>query len=63
MIDMTQEMCDKAIDALKFVPDWFVKSKMNKKLHTALYADDYVLFLMKILVMSHFAVKVWVFLL
>ena len=33
-------MCDKAIDdclaTLKFVPDWFVTSKMIKKLFTAL---------------------------
>ena len=37
-------MCDKAVDnrlaALKFVPDWFVTSKMIKKLITALYADE-----------------------
>ena len=37
-------MCDKAVDdrlaALKFVPDWFVASKMIKKLITALHADE-----------------------
>ena len=37
-------MCDKAVDycvaALKFVPDWFVTSKMTKELFTASYADD-----------------------
>ena len=37
-------MCDKAVDvclaALKFVPDWFVTSKMIKILFTALYADE-----------------------
>ena len=37
-------MCDKAVDdrlaVLKFVPDWFVASKMIKKLITALYADE-----------------------
>ena len=36
----TQQMCDKAVDdclaTLKFVPDWFVTSKMIKKLFTAL---------------------------
>ena len=36
-------MCDKAVYdclvALKFVPDWFVTSKMIKILFTALYAD------------------------
>ena len=37
-------MCDKAVDdslaALKFVPDWFITSKMIKKIFTALYADE-----------------------
>ena len=37
-------MCDKAADdclaALKFVPDWFVRSKLIKILFTALYADE-----------------------
>ena len=41
-------MCDKAFDdflpALKFVPDLFVTSKMVKKLFTALYADDNILY-------------------
>ena len=59
-------MCDKVIDdflpALKFVPDWFVLSKMIKKLSTGLYADEGLLFLMKILVMSYFLVMKWVFL-
>ena len=40
----TQKMCDEAVDdclaALKFIPDWFVTSKMIKKLLSALYADD-----------------------
>ena len=58
-------MCDKAVDdfpsALKFVPDWFVTSKIIKKLHNALFLDDDILFLMKILVMSHFLVMKWVF--
>ena len=40
----TQQMCDKGVDyclvALKFVPDWFVTSKMIKILFTALYADE-----------------------
>ena len=43
----THQMCDKAVDscltALKFVPDWFVGSKMIKKLFTALYVDENVL--------------------
>ena len=37
----TQEMCNKAVDdflpALKFVRDWFVTSKMIKRLLTALF--------------------------
>ena len=41
-------MCDKAADdflpALKFVPDWFVSSKMIKKLHDTLFADNDILF-------------------
>ena len=41
-------MCNKAVDdfvpALKFIPDWYVKSKMIKKLLTALYADDNILY-------------------
>ena len=40
----TQTLCDEAVDdslaALKLLPDWFVTSKMIKKLYTALYADD-----------------------
>ena len=42
-------MCDKAVDvclaALKFVPDWFVTSKMIKILFTALYADENILYI------------------
>ena len=41
-------MCNEAVDdclaALKFIPDWFVTSKMIKKLLTALHADDSILF-------------------
>ena len=62
----TQRMCDKAADdslaALKLIPDWFVTSKMIKKLNTALYADENILCLMKILVMLYFLVMKWVFL-
>ena len=40
----TQQMCDKAVDdcpaALKFVPDWFVISKMINIPFAALNADD-----------------------
>ena len=35
-------MCDEAVDnclaALKFIPDWFVTSKMLEKLDNALHA-------------------------
>ena len=40
-------MCDEAVDdcltPLKFVPDWFVTSKMIKILFTAFYADENIL--------------------
>ena len=32
------------MEALKFIPDGFVTSKMMKKLLTALYADDNILY-------------------
>ena len=39
---MTQEMCDKAVDAfppiLKFIPDWFVLNKMLDKNLKMLYS-------------------------
>ena len=45
---MTQRMCDEAVDdflaALKLVPDWFVAIKMIKKLYTASYANDGLIF-------------------
>ena len=41
-------MCIKSVDdflpALKFVPDWFVSSKLIKNLHSALFTDDDILF-------------------
>ena len=44
----TQTNCDEAVDdslaALKLSPDWFVASKTIKKVCTALYADDDLLF-------------------
>ena len=45
----TQELCNKVVDnflpALKFVPGWFATSKMIiKKLVTALFADDNILY-------------------
>ena len=43
----------------KFILEWFITSKMIKKLYTALSADDDLLFLVKILEMSHFVVMKW----
>ena len=44
----TQKMCGKAVDdflpAVNFADDWFVTSKMIKKLHNALFTDDDKLF-------------------
>ena len=41
-------MCDETVDdflpTLYFVPDWFVTSKMIKKLFTALYANENILY-------------------
>ena len=41
-------MCDEAvydsIAALKLIPDWFVTSKMIKKLFPAMYADENILY-------------------
>ena len=58
-------MCDETVDefllALKFVLDWFLTSKMIKKLDEAFCAND-VITLMKILLMSHFLVVKWLFL-
>ena len=44
-------MCDEAVDdslaALKLIPNWFVTNKMIKKLFTALYADENMLYFNK----------------
>ena len=44
---ITQRMCDEAIDnslaALKVILDWFVTSKMSKKLYTTLCPDKNLL--------------------
>ena len=48
MIHITQKVCDKAVEnfllALKFVPDRFVTSMMIKKLDTAVFSNDYIVF-------------------
>ena len=41
---MYDEAVDDSLAALKFIPDWFVRSKMIKKLFIALYVDDGLLF-------------------
>ena len=45
---ITQKMCDEAADdfltKLSFVTDWFFTSKIIKKLFTALYADENILY-------------------
>ena len=35
---------DNCLTALKFIPDWFVASKMLEKFHDSLHANDNVLF-------------------
>ena len=37
---MCYEAVDDCLAAFRFIPDWFVTSKMIKNLFTALYADD-----------------------
>ena len=45
---ITQKMCDEDVDdsvvTLKRIPDWLVTSKMIKKLFTALYPDENILY-------------------
>ena len=43
----TQRMCEPVEDslaALKSIPDWFVTSTVIKKLFTALYTDDIIIY-------------------
>ena len=44
----TQKTCNEAVDncleALKFIPDWFVASKILEKFHDALLSNDNILF-------------------
>ena len=41
---MRDEAVDDSLAALKLIPELFVTSKMIKKLYTALYVDDGLLF-------------------
>ena len=62
----TQQMCDKAADdflpTLNFVPDWFVTSRMIKKLLLLSMQIKVYYTLMKILVMLYLIIMKWVFL-
>ena len=61
--DITQIMCDEGVDdslaTSKFTPDCFVTSKMIIMLSTQMKIYS---ILMKILLMSHFVMRKWVFL-
>ena len=63
---ITQKTCNEAVDdsiaTLKLIPDWFVKSKMIKKNFTALYIDENILNLLKVVVMPYLIVMEQVFL-
>ena len=41
---MCNEVVDDCLGALKFIPDWFVTSKVLEKFHSALLANDDILF-------------------
>ena len=45
---ITQKMCNKPVGdslaSMKLITDWFVASKMIKRLFTALYADENILY-------------------
>ena len=57
---INQKTCNEAVDdsiaTLKLIPDWFVKSKMIKKSFTALYTDENILNLLKVVVMPYLIV-------
>ena len=40
---MFDEAADDSLAALKLIADWFVTSKMIKKLYTALYTEENIL--------------------
>ena len=44
---MYDESADDCLAALKFIPDWFVTSKMIEKFHIVLLANDDILFFNK----------------
>ena len=54
---MYDEAADHFLVALKFIPDWFVTSKMIKKTQMMVKY-----FLMQVLVISYFVLMKWIFL-
>ena len=66
LINMTQKMCDKAVDycpaALKLIPDWFVTSKMIKNFLLLCTEMKIYSTLKKIMVILYFLVMKWAFL-
>ena len=62
----TQVTWDEAVDnisrTLKFVPNWFVLSKIIVKNYNTLFADDDILFFDEDSRMSHCQVMKWLFL-
>ena len=59
---MRDETVDDCLPALKLVPDWFVTSKMLKKLHDFDLLMMIYSSLMNIFVTAHFSLIKWVFL-
>ena len=63
---ITQKIYDRAVDdslaTLKLIPNWFVASKMIKKIFSALYADENILHFNKDSRNVVFFVMKWAFL-
>ena len=59
---MRNKAVDDFLPALKFIPNWFVTSKMIKNFILLCTRAMVYSFLIKIPVMSHFVVMKWVFL-
>ena len=59
---MRHKAVDDCLAALKFVPDWFVTSKMIKKLLLLYMQTKIYSILMKILIMLYIIVMEWIFL-
>ena len=61
--NMYNEAVDDCLEALNFIPEWFVASQTLENFHDVLLADDDIIFLMKILIRSHFLLIKWLSLL